>query len=152
MQLIIKFTGMALILLSGTLIGFYRSYSYTNRTAELKRIYAGMQALIGRIRYGAFEIELCLKECFKDCLSIRVENGSAKAVKGVISNEDTMILNEFFGELGQAVAESEIKRAEFYCSLILGKINEAGDTARQKAGLCRIFGFCGALALCIFII
>ncbi len=149
MAWLFKPVGLLLIFSACSLTGFFKAFQLKKRHKKLWRIYRSMSDLRERIRLGSGEIERLVNISFESDTVIFTREG-AEINPACLEKEDTVLLEEFFSDLGMSDAESEYERIGLYMALTDKKCAEA----EKKCGeLCRLYNALGVLCgifICIF--
>ena len=147
MQILIKITGLALVLSVSTAIGFLRAAALKTR---LFGLYLCMCDLKERIRLENDELRDVLKKSFNGQVS-ETDGGFKISVNGILP-EDEKLINEYFSSAGMSDPDAEYERAQLYASLVKKQHSAAAANSAQLCKLYKTIGFMAGIFICIFLI
>ena len=150
MNLILKLSGIFMLLSFSTLAGFLKSAKLKSRAVSLKEICISLKELKERIRLERYEINRLLKICFKDCLDLSSHPPFLK--KEGLEKSDVTLFYEYLNNAGMADTQYECERLDLYIHLFEKRFTDAEDTYKRLGKLYRTCGFLIGLFVCIFII
>ncbi len=146
----LKILGLILLVLAFTMLGFFFSFSLSNRLARLTKICRFIEETELQIRSGA--------ELFSVFSTLGEDIGITLCGFGVeispehLSKKDIKLLEEFFSSLGMGDTNSQIKRCKTYALIFKKQEQQAAEQVSLKAGLYRKLGFFAGLFLAIMLI
>lgn len=152
MRVLLKITGVLLVLLTSFLFGYLKSLSFTKRLSELKKILGGSERLKEHILNCPSEIEIIYTACYGKCSDIEYKNGKIRAKQGAISKQDCDLLNEFFITLGTFDLKSECAHINLYIELIKKLISSAELEANEGSKIWQTCSICAGICISILII
>mgnify|MGYP002523828656 FL=1 len=150
MQILIKITGLALVLAVSTAIGFLRAAALKTREKRLFGLYLCMCDLKERIRLENDELRDVLKKSFNGQVS-ETDGGFKISVNGILP-EDEKLINEYFSSAGMSDPDAEYERAQLYASLVKKQHSAAAANSAQLCKLYKTIGFMAGIFICIFLI
>lgn len=139
MRLLFKFSGLILIILTTTAIGFLKSNYLNMRYKKLCNLKSSITDLKQRIRLGCGEIDKLVSISFKD-----LSDYSA------LEKSDIKIVENFFEDIGMLDSDSECERCDLYISLLDTQIINAQKNCHELGKLYKSVGFMSGLFFCIF--
>ena len=150
MSFIFKFSGLILITLTGTLIGFSVASKKRDYEALLFAILLSLKELKQKIRIKSGELSTLIPLCFdKSCVSVKA---GKFVISTVFSPEDKNKLTELFSSLGMADSESESKKCDTYIAFFEERYNYISNKNREECKLYRTLGFLSGVFLSIFLL
>lgn len=152
MHVLLKITGVLLILLTSFLFGYLKSLSFKKRLIELKKILSGSERLKEYIENCPTEIESIYTSCYGNCSDIQYKNCKICAKQGLITKEDCELLNEFFTSLGTFDLKSECAHINLYIELIKKQILSAEPEANEGSKIWQTCSICVGIGIAILII
>lgn len=151
-MLLMKISGAVLLCLTGTAIGI-NALSRLKKRADALDWYYKAAALIGsRIGGTAAELYDILNTlCGKDEYLRLSRPFKVELNFEALNSDDSRILSEFFGELGNGGIEQEVKRCEMYSKILESRYKKSRDEYLQKAKLYKMLGLFSGLSIAIII-
>ena len=149
MAWLFKTLGLITILSTCSLAGFFKSFALKKRHKKLLGVYRSMSGLRERIRMGTGDIEHLVHLSF-DSNTVGIDSGKAVINTMYFEKSDTVVLEDFFRDLGMSDSESEYERIGLYMTLTYKKCD---DAEKQCSKLCRLYSSLGILCglfICIF--
>ena len=144
-----KVSGMFLIFAVRTASGFLKSSALKKRAEKLLSFSRSAAELGERIRSGGGEIKELLTVCFSEGL-LKFGGDGYSVDDSFLKQEDTALIEEFFGVLGMSDAYAEYERTLAYSELIKARQELADAEYRQQSRLYRSLGFLSGIFICIF--
>lgn len=151
-MLFIKIIGIFLITFAGGAYGFSAAALLEKRVFALREIYSGTDTLKELIRGESGELTQLLKRCYENCRNLKIVGTEVGVSKGVLTEEDTKILEDFFRNLGSLDAQGEYSRICVFQNLLNAQYKKAQEEASKKSRLIKTLGISAGLALGILII
>ena len=151
MSLLFKLSGLFILFLVCTALGFQKSVNIKKRSHRLNSFYRSLILLAERIKSGAGEIGEILPLCFNDTL-VYIEKGEILFDKSYLETADIDLIDEYFSNLGFSDKDSEYERTRLFISLIKKQLDQAEEMAQS---LCKLYNTLGVLIgvfICIFLL
>ena len=140
--MLFKVLGLLSLVVSGTALGFYKSYLLFQRQKQLLEICNGLERLALLITSSVKDLDLLFKESFK---------GEKIDTFGLL-NRDKEILENLISSIGISNRKSEYDNVILCKNLLEKQFLEAKEEHNSLSKLYRSLGFLGGLFLCIFFI
>lgn len=151
MQLLIKITGLLLVLSVSSAVGFMRAAAVKTREKRLFELYLCMCDLKERIRLENGELKEVLKKSFGEKVTETESGFFVISVNGILG-EDEKVINGYLSSAGMSDPDAEYERAELYASLVKNLHSAAAADSAQLCKLYKTLGFMTGLFICIFLI
>lgn len=150
-MLLLKISGLILIMLTCTLFGINKSNFLKRRAEKLNGICMSLSRLSSLIKSETGELDTLLEACFaKD---IFVLNGEIRLIdESFLKKDDTVLLNKFLKDAGMQDSESEYKRTLNFISLFEKRASDAQKACSDLSKLYNTLGFLIGVSICIFFI
>lgn len=143
MTALFKPVGLALIVFSSTLFGFFQSYKLKYRLRFLRNFNRSLSELKERIRFCNDEISELIECCFEENM-ICDEKGKKYVENRMLKTGDLCLINDFLEGLGMNERSSECERIELYISLLEKNVQSAETDWQNLSKLYKTSGFlCG---------
>ena len=140
--MLFKVLGLLSLVVSGTALGFYKSYLLFQRQKQLLEICNGLERLALLITSSVKDLDVLFKESFK----------SEKIDTFGLLNSDKEILENLILTLGISNRKREYDNVILCKNLLEKQFLEAKEEHNSLSKLYRSLGFLGGLFLCIFFI
>lgn len=148
----VKIAGVALIVISCSMAGFFKSRSVMLRGKKLSLFCDGLDLLFEHIEQGNCELDTAFKKSFSKCNFLIFEKTNAVCRDNDLDTEDKEIINSFFSSLGVSPKKAECDRIKNCRTVMKKRAETAMSDAPQKCKLCQTFGVCIGLVLGILLI
>lgn len=140
--MLFKVLGLFSLVVSGTALGFYKSYLLELRQKQLLEICNSLERLALLITSSVKDLDVLLKESFK----------SEKIDTFGLLSSDKEILGNLISSLGISNRQREYDNVILCKNLLEKQLSEAKLEYDSLSKLYRSLGFLGGLFLCIFLI
>lgn len=140
--MLFKVLGLLSLVVSGTALGFYKSYLLFQRQKQLLEICNGLERLALLITSSVKDLDVLFKESFK---------GEKIDTFGLL-NRDKEILENLISSIGISNRKKEYDNVILCKNLLEKQFLEAKEEHNSLSKLYRSLGFLGGLFLCIFFI
>ena len=140
--MLFKVLGLLSLVVSGTALGFYKSYLLFQRQKQLLEICNGLERLALLITSSVKDLDVLFKESFK---------GEKIDTFGLL-NRDKEILENLISSIGISNRKREYDNVILCKNLLEKQFLEAKEEHNSLSKLYRSLGFLGGLFLCIFFI
>ena len=140
--MLFKVLGLLSLVVSGTALGFYKSYLLFQRQKRLLEICNGLERLALLITSSVKDLDVLFKESFK---------GEKIDTFGLL-NSDKEILENLISSIGISNRKREYDNVILCKNLLEKQFLEAKEEYNSLSKLYRSLGFLGGLFLCIFLI
>ena len=140
--MLFKVLGLLSLVVSGTALGFYKSYLLFQRQKQLSEICNGLERLALLITSSVKDLDVLFKESFK---------GEKIDTFGLL-NSDKEILENLISSIGISNRKREYDNVILCKNLLEKQFLEAKEEHNSLSKLYRSLGFLGGLFLCIFFI
>ncbi len=140
--MLFKVLGLLSLVVSGTALGFYKSYLLGLRQKRLLEICNGLDKLALLITSSVKDLDVLLKESFK--------GGKIDTFGLLISDKE--ILENLISVLGISNRKREYDNVILCKKMLEKQFSEAKEEYNSLSKLYRSLGFLGGLFLCIFLI
>ncbi len=141
-MLLFKISGFSLIVFACYTVGFLKSNELKLRTQKLHSFQKGICELKERIRVNTGEIDSLLRASF-DEYPINYSH---------LEKEDTVILEDFFKNIGMSDTKTEYERCELYINLLKTKTEEANAKYQELSKLYKNLGLMSGIFICILLL
>ena len=162
---IFKIIGIVLIIISGAFIGNYFASKITNNKLALKDIILLFTELENNITFKKDNILLAIKKANKSCcfdvISIQsnkldykeyIDDILDNKLQDFFTKKQFTMLQESLHQMGDSIIKVEKSKFSYYISYFEQELKAAKETEEKNAKLYRSLGFCGAIAVAIFLI
>ena len=150
-MLVIKFLGVALVVCSGSFIGFFKSSKLVERYKKLSFLIEGVTLLYEYINQENFELEPAIKNAFYKCSFLKFKCGEIFCDDNDLKNNKSLI-EEFFNHLGRSSKKIECDRINCFRLKLIEELNSAKNDVEQKSKTYKTLGVCFGLILGILLI
>lgn len=140
--MLFKVLGLLSLVVSGTALGFYKSYLLFQRQKQLLEICNGLERLALLITSSVKDLDVLFKESFK---------GEKIDTFGLLKS-DKEILENLISSIGISNRKREYNNVILCKNLLEKQFLEAKEEHNSLSKLYRSLGFLGGLFLCIFFI
>ncbi len=142
-MLVLKFSGLILIITACSLMGFLKGQSIRQRCKKLSFFCDGLDTLYEHISNGGAELNVALKKSFDKCDFLNDAD---------LNRQDKTIINELFTSLGHSAKNIECDRIRL-CGITMQKrLKAAEQDMAQKCKIYSTFGVCIGLGLAVLLI
>ncbi|MBQ8202673.1 MAG: hypothetical protein IJZ75_00130 [Clostridia bacterium] len=141
-MLILKISGLALTLSASLLFGFYKVSCLKARRDGLRELCLGLKNFESNLTFGLKELPRLLAECFSHLDFLEIKGCGVEIKQGVLSQEDSAIVNEFFSCAGGLDSDGESERTRLYISLLEGQLWRAEENLKNEGKLWRTLSLC----------
>lgn len=165
MNLLLKFTGALLLVLSTTACGFFLSSRLKLRRDFLISFIDFLSTLETGIRYSNDDIITLVKKSMPDSMSDIFKGSSGNDFRGFWDNsilqipkiyglnkEDYSLLNEFGRHLGTTDTQGQINHISLYKSLFESQLTKSENDYKNKSKLYKLLGFFSGSMLALMFI
>ena len=149
---IIKLTGIITVLLSCSLIGFYKSFSLKQRLIKIQSLTAALNTLYEHINYGDKELPEAMKFLTAQCPFLEISGGAAYCQDSDLTDEENKLINDFFLTLGRNGKQAECERIKAFKGILADRKSTLQQDSAQKSRLWQTGGVCIGIAAAIMMI
>lgn len=151
-MLLIKVSGLILVMLSSVMFGFLKSKSLVLRSKKLFLILEGTDMLYEHIEQEGCELYQAVEKSFFQCDFLSFGNNSFSFCEDYLKSDEAQEIKAFFASLGSSVKKAECDRIINFKLKIKKFYEMAEKDALQKCKIYQTFGICIGLALGILLI
>lgn len=166
----VKFLGAAIIVLTSTFIGFFKSARLKRRVDSLREIESALVILKSEITFARNKLETAFFNISKlsnvgELFAMTAENVSRYGIKCAwentvlkkasalsLTDEDTEVILMLGIELGMTDVNTQLGNIEYISSLIGNQLSKAENEYLTTAGMYRSMGVLGGLFLAVILI
>lgn len=149
---LLKFIGIILVILSSTLIGFFKSRLLVLKSKKLSLFLDGLNTLYEYIKQEGCELSVAIANSFFKCDFLKFEENQALLCGGDFKDCEKKEIKEFFSLLGSSGKQTECDRINGFKLKIKKMCDDAQNDAAQKCKIYQTFGICIGLAIGILLI
>jgi len=147
----LKILGLLLILVSSTILGYYKGYILRRRAEKLKVICLSLEKFSQLVKSGAGELSPLLSMSFSKNI-LTFSDSSPVINENFLEKEDIKLFGDFLSKAGLSDCESEVKRIAVYKTIFESNCQKA---KRKSDELCKLYnslGFLIGIFICILLV
>ena len=142
MRLLLKFSGLAIILTASYIFGQLKVTSFKNRRENLRLICMGLEGLKESVGFAGWELPFLYKKHFNCCPFLKFEGTTVKLTEKDFAAEDIELINEFFEGAGALDCLRECERIQLYTDLLKKQLTDAEEKLLNEGKLWKTISFC----------
>ncbi len=142
-MLIIKFSGLILVVTVCSLMGVLKGQAVKNRCKKLSLFCEALDTFYRYIEQGNYELDTAIEKSFDRCDFLNDSD---------LDFHDKALINDFFASLGHLPKKAECDRIKCCSIAAQRRLSDAEKEMTQKCKIYSTFGVCIGLGLAVLLI
>lgn len=142
MGLLLKISGLAVIMSASYIFGQLKVTALKNRKKNLRFLLLGLEGLKESVGFAGCELPFLYKKHFNSCKFLNFEGSAVTITEKDFSVEDIGIINEFFEGAGALDCIRECERTELFINLLKKQLEDAEERLSNEGKLWKTISLC----------